>query len=116
MQGDVDQYHLLVAHSLFYLWLAFVVAAPVAFFIAKPCMENRRTLSLAAYTVATACWLLFFYVVLPPLIADWRFGGMLAAVLLCLSPWVLSWIIFLLFRPGNPVGSMRKDESVSPGV
>ena len=114
MQGDLDQYSFFVARSLFYLWLAFIFAAPVALLLVRPSIENRRTRSIAVYLAATICWLLFFYLVLPGLLAGYRFGAAFAAVLLALSPWVLSWLVFLSVRPGNPVGSMRKDDSGHP--
>ena len=85
--------NVMLAYSLFYLWVAFVFAAPVALLLARPGMKNRRGRGIAYYVIATALWLLVFYHVFPVAIGDWSFGATIAAAILCVSPWGLSWLV-----------------------
>ena len=85
--------NVMVAYSLFYLWVAFVFAAPVAFLIARPSMKDRRGRGVAYYVMATALWLLVFYHLFPLAIGEWQFGATIAAALLCVSPWWLAWLV-----------------------
>jgi hypothetical protein len=87
------QNHMMVAYSLFYLWVAFVFAAPVALLIARPNMKNCRGRGVAYYVVATALWLLVFYHLVPLAIGEWQFGATIAAAILCVSPWMLAWLV-----------------------
>ena len=92
-EDAADHNNLMVAYSLFYLWVSFVFAAPIALLIARPGMKNRRGRGIAYYVIATALWLVVFYHVFPIAIGDWRFGATIAAVVLCVSPWALSWLV-----------------------
>jgi hypothetical protein len=83
----------MVVYGLFYLWVAFVFAAPVALLIARPSMKNLRGRGIAYYVIATALWLVVFYHVFPEAIGDWRFGPAIAAAILCVSPWGLAWLV-----------------------
>jgi hypothetical protein len=85
--------NVMVAYSLFYLWVAFVFAAPVTLLIARPSMKNRRVRGVAYYVMATALWLLVFYHLFPLAIGEWRFGATVSAAILCVSPWGLSWLV-----------------------
>jgi hypothetical protein len=94
MGDDVAAHNnVMVAYSLFYLWVAFVFAAPVALLLARPNMKNRRGRGVAYYVVATALWLLVFYHLFPLAIGEWPFGATIAAAILCVSPWGLSWLV-----------------------
>jgi hypothetical protein len=93
MVEDAAHNNVMVAYSLFYLWVAFVFAAPVALLIARPSMKHRRGRGIAYYAIATALWLLVFYHVFPTAIGEWRFDPAIAAGILCVSPWGLSWLV-----------------------
>jgi len=95
--GDVD-YNLFISYSLFYLWISFVLAAPVALLIARPSMEHRRLRAIVWYVISTVLWIVFFYRVVPSVVDGWRFGALTAAGILCVSPWVLSWCISSALR------------------
>jgi len=78
------------SYALFYLWLAFLLAAPLALLVANRHLAHQRRRGILLYVLATGIWLAFFYTVLSPILRLWPFGASAAAMLLCVSPWVLS--------------------------